>query len=100
METGAAFWKENVPTMIMTITARIMVPIFSSFRMPLIRKREPDKTSASELIESQQGFSVAIPVLQVQCEIRLWELLPELEFIGIFALIPEYRRFYIQLVVP
>jgi hypothetical protein len=71
-----------------------------SFRMPLIRKNEPDKTSASELIESQQGFSVAIPVLQVNCKIHSRKLLPEFEFVRIFAFITEYRRFYIQLMVP
>ena len=69
-------------------------------RAPLIRKREPEETPASELIESQQGFSIAIPVLQVQREIHIRKLLPEFEFIGIFAFIAKYRRFHIQLMVP
>src|SRR3989337_3007236 len=78
----------------------LRVMLRCSSRMLLIRKREPDKTSASELIESHQGFSVAIPVLQVKREIHIRKLLPEFEFAGIFAVITEYRRFYIQLMVP
>jgi hypothetical protein len=66
----------------------------------LIRKSEPGKTSAPELIETQQGFSVAIPVLQVKRDIHIRKLLPEFEFVGIFAPVTEYRRSYIQLVVP
>jgi len=67
---------------------------------PLIRKSEPDKTSAAELIESQQGFPVAIPVLHVKREIHIRKLLPEFEFVRIFVYITEYRGFYIQLMVP
>ena len=71
----------------------------SLFQPPLIRKSEPEKTSASELIEAQQGFSVAIPVLQVQCEIHIRKLLPEFEFVRIFVVIAEYRCFNVQLMV-
>lgn len=50
----------------------IKVTVHSS----LIRKRKPGKTSASELVESHQGFSVAIPVLQVKREIQIRKPLP------------------------
>lgn len=73
--------------------------VFAEIHLLLIRKSEPDKTSPSELIESQQGLSVAIPILRVKCEVHIRELLTEIEFAGIFAMIAEERRFYVQLMV-
>jgi hypothetical protein len=67
--------------------------------MLLIGKRESHKTSVAKLIESQQGLSVTIPVLQVDCKIHFRKLLPEFEFVRILTDITEYWCFNIQLVI-
>lgn len=61
--------------------------LWCSLCMSLIRKGEPDKTSVCELIESQQGLPVAIPVLEVKRKIHIRKLLPEFVFVRIFAFI-------------